>query len=157
MGEHYRIRAADVADLPAIAAMERKVFSDPWSPESLRLMLGHTALVADSPSGVAGYLFSRSAWEEGEILNLAVHEDHRRQGIGRRLVRKALTLLAAQGARTVFLEVRESNLAARAFYERLGFKERGRRRHYYRRPREDALVLARPVEPKKVPACEGPD
>lgn len=89
----------------------------------------------------AGYLLARHAADEGEILNLGVAPAARRRGIGRALVREGLNALAALGATRVFLEVRESNAAARALYAEFGFGEVGRRRGYYRRPTEDAIVL----------------
>jgi ribosomal-protein-alanine N-acetyltransferase len=90
---------------------------------------------------VAGYIIARPAANEGEILNLAVAAPHRGHGIARALVERALTRLGELGVATVYLEVRESNLAARTLYDRIGFREVGRRRGYYRRPREDAVLL----------------
>jgi ribosomal-protein-alanine N-acetyltransferase len=84
--------------------------------------------------------------EEAEILNLAVDSTRRRQGIGSLLMQNALAACKAVGARKIFLEVRDSNEAARKFYLRMGFTEVGRRREYYSRPLEDALILGRTVE-----------
>ena len=67
--------------------------------------------------------------------------DTRRGGIGRALVQKVISALTERGARQIYLEVRESNAGARAMYGALGFQEVGRRRGYYRRPIEDAIVL----------------
>ena len=67
--------------------------------------------------------------------------DVRRGGIGRALVQAVISALAARGVRQIYLEVRESNAGARAMYGALGFQEVGRRRGYYRRPAEDAIVL----------------
>ena len=92
---------------------------------------------------VAGYLFARRATDEAEILNLAIHPDHRRRGLATALVTGALQDLAQAGARRVFLEVRAANYEAQAFYQTLGFALRGRRKGYYSLPREDALVLSR--------------
>jgi ribosomal-protein-alanine N-acetyltransferase len=72
-----------------------------------------------------------------------VHPDHRRHRIASRLLHAALDALWEEGVQIAFLEVRESNQGARVFYERHGFAEVGRRRNYYRLPREDALILAR--------------
>lgn len=97
--------------------------------------------VAECDGAVAGYVVTRAMADEGEILNLAVAADQRRRGVGRRLAGTALEQLAASGARTVYLEVRESNAAARRLYGSLGFAEVGRRQGYYRRPTEAALIL----------------
>jgi ribosomal-protein-alanine N-acetyltransferase len=84
--------------------------------------------------------------EEAEILNLAVLGTRRRRGTGSRLMEDVIAACKAAGVRKIFLEVRESNEAARNFYSRMGFTEAGRRRQYYRQPAEDALVLMRKVE-----------
>jgi ribosomal-protein-alanine N-acetyltransferase len=94
---------------------------------------------------VAAYLVARRVLDEAEILNLAVHPDHARQGLGTGLIRDVMADLGRAGARRVFLEVRASNAGAQAFYARLGFEAKGRRRGYYSAPREDALVLARDI------------
>ncbi|HEX4561908.1 MAG TPA: ribosomal protein S18-alanine N-acetyltransferase, partial [Gemmatimonadales bacterium] len=90
---------------------------------------------------VAGYLVARQMADEGEILNIGVDPKSRRCGVGRILVSAGLSRLHALGARQVFLEVRESNVAARALYERFAFTEVSRRAKYYRRPVEDAILL----------------
>ena len=100
-------------------------------------------LVAETGEGLAGYVVAIDAADEGEILNLAVAPGGRRHGLGRALVREVLAALAERGAEHVYLEVRESNAPARALYAAHGFKEAGRRKAYYRRPVEDAIVLRR--------------
>jgi ribosomal-protein-alanine acetyltransferase len=90
---------------------------------------------------VVGYVVAIEAADEGEILNLAVAPAGRRTGLGRALVQHILEALTARGVRQVYLEVRESNAPARALYAAHGFKEVGRRKEYYRRPVEDAIVL----------------
>jgi [ribosomal protein S18]-alanine N-acetyltransferase len=100
-------------------------------------------LVADGPAAgtIAGYVVALDAADEGEILNLAVAPTARRHGLGRALVQQTVAVLSARGVEEVYLEVRESNGPARALYAAHGFKEVGRRRQYYRRPVEDAIVL----------------
>lgn len=118
------------------------MFSDPWSATDFRdsIALAHV-LVADYGLEVAGYVIARAIVDEGEILNLAVAPPHQRRGVGRLLARRALDELSARGARAVYLEVRESNTAARRLYESLGFEAVARRPNYYRQPVEAALVL----------------
>lgn len=137
-----RIRTAEPSDLPAIARIEREVFSDPWTPEALRGALSPLVFVAESEREVIGYLYACAAADEAEILNLAVAAPYRRRGVGGNLARHALATLARRGVRRVFLEVRASNQVAQRFYAQLGFRVVGRRRGYYRRPKEDALVLS---------------
>ena len=102
----------------------------------------HFLVVEAGGSGaIVGYVVALEAADEGEILNLAVAPAGRRHGLGRALVQRILEALTARGVRQVYLEVRESNAPARALYAAHGFKEVGRRKQYYRRPVEDAIVL----------------
>lgn len=129
--------------MPAVHAIEQAAFTDPWSARDFRECVASEVvfLVAATPDGVAGYVIAQDAADEGEILNLAVVPARHRAGIGRALVEHVLAALGKRGAERVFLEVRESNAAARALYGLLGFQEVGRRSRYYRRPVEDAIVL----------------
>jgi ribosomal-protein-alanine N-acetyltransferase len=147
MGARYHIRDALPADAAALVAIERRAFSDPWSEEGFREMLGIEGvlgLVAEGPDGVQGYAIAREVAGEGEILNLAVVPEHRGQGIAGVLLGAMLEGLATREVSEAFLEVRESNLIALALYHAHGFRVVGRRVAYYRQPREDALVLRRP-------------
>jgi ribosomal-protein-alanine N-acetyltransferase len=164
VGEGARLRAdgtmglrrATVADINSMLAIEAASFSDPWSRHAL---LGAVAspdtitTVAELvmpgviPTAVGGYsVLSRTA-DEAELLNLAVAETARGQGIGAALVEQAKRDATEWGAWAIFLEVRASNAAALALYERAGFREVGRRKDYYRRPSEDALILRRELLP----------
>ena len=123
-------------------AIEQRVFADPWSTQDFHdcVSFAHF-LVADEDGKIAGYVVALDAADEGEILNLAVGEGGRRRGLGRALVEAIVAVLSERGVRQVYLEVRESNAAARALYETFGFRDVGRRKAYYRRPVEDAIVL----------------
>lgn len=138
------IRAATAEDLPAIAAIEQASFSDPWSVKSFQSMLAHTlvtATVAERAGRVIGYCVAWLVGEEGEVVNFAVDPRERRSGAGAALLGDLLRATDAAGVISLFLEVRESNLAARTLYERRGFAVSGRRRAYYAKPIEDALVM----------------
>ena len=150
MDEPYRIRRAERADVPALARIERRCFSDPWSERGIQESIQSettVALVAENAEGEMGYLMARLSGEEGEILNLAVLPGYRRRGLGRRLLEQGLALLVGRGVREAYLEVRESNQAARDLYLGFGFRPVGMRPHYYRNPAEDALVLRARLEP----------
>jgi ribosomal-protein-alanine N-acetyltransferase len=150
MDARSRIRRAWPADAPVLAALERRCFPDPWSTESFREALGSpgvVALIREDDGEVTGYLLGREILGTGEVLNLAVAPERRRQGIGRALLEQAIEEIVARGGHEVFLEVRASNAAALELYQSMGFVLSGRRRHYYREPKEDALVLRAPVGP----------
>jgi ribosomal-protein-alanine acetyltransferase len=98
------------------------------------------ALVAEENGCIAAFLVASHVGPEWEIENVAVAPDARRRGLGSQLVREFLDTANQRGAESVFLEVRESNRAARALYEKGGFSETGRRKSYYSGPPEDAVV-----------------
>jgi [ribosomal protein S18]-alanine N-acetyltransferase len=155
------IRPATPVDIDAIVTIERVAFSDPpWSRRSFVSLLRDphvqflVAAVADplphagrelhsAPDvpEVAGYVVTWVVADEADVSNLAVSPGRQRRGIGRRLLEAAITGVQAVGARTVYLEVRESNVAALRLYDSRGFVVIGRRARYYRSPSEDALVL----------------
>ncbi len=144
MGAPFRVRPAQAADVAALVTLERRCFADPWSETSFREAVdaGVTfGLLAEADESVAGYVIAREAGDTGEVLNLAVAPERRRRGLARTLLDAGLDRLAARGVTEVFLEVRESNAAARALYGAAGFRAVGLRVGYYRNPREDALVL----------------
>jgi [ribosomal protein S18]-alanine N-acetyltransferase len=142
------IRRAGLADVSAIWAIETLSFPTPWSRWSFLAELGHRhshMLVAGpsvpQPWQTWAYLIFWVVLEEMHILNLAVHPTHRHKGIARRLLSEGLAQARTLGAELAWLEVRPSNLAARALYESFGFKEVGRRPGYYDDTHEDALLL----------------
>lgn len=98
-------------------------------------------LVADIEAELAGFAVARLITDEAEILNFAVKRAYRRCGVGRRLLEKLFRQLRELGATKVFLEVRESNAAAIAFYRKLGFESVGRRPSYYQQPDEAAIIM----------------
>ncbi len=140
------VRAATESDLDAVVAIERASFSDPWSRGSFRALVGAAHVyfpVVTSGTELDAFAIALFAADEGELANLAVAPASRGRGRGARLLDDVLAVAAVRGARTVWLEVRESNVAARALYGSRGFMEVGRRRRYYDDPVEDALVLRR--------------
>ena len=146
-------RAAEERDLPAIHAIECAVFGDPWSLEGFKDLLDHPRArmdVAHAADGeIVGYAVAWHVADESEIANLAVAPHARRRGIGALLLDRILRAAAAFGAKTVFLEVRESNEEARKLYEARGFEVAGRRSRYYRKPDEDALIMRRGVRSRQ--------
>ena len=132
-----------------IAALEKICFSDPWSEKSIASELDNKLafwLVATERDTVAGYIGSQTVMDETDMMNVAVHPDFRRQGIAEALVNALVEQLKTMGSRCLTLEVRASNAPAIALYEKLGFAQIGRRKNYYRNPREDALILRKEWE-----------
>ena len=105
------------------------------------MLPGVAAFVSERGDVISGIVVGRQVLDEAEILNLAVRQGARRQGEGRSLVRRALQDFAVRQVSRVFLEVRESNAGAIAFYRDLGFVAVGTRRDYYRDPTEAAAVM----------------
>ena len=137
-------RRAAAADVPAMHVIEAASFSDPWSRASFASLVLEPLVyvsVAEAEGAVCGYAVLLVAADEAEILNIAVVASARRRGIGARLLDDAILEGRARGARTMYLDVRDSNVAARALYESRGFVEAGRRRKYYTSPVEDAVSL----------------
>lgn len=99
-----------------------------------------TALILEEDSVAQGFIMGRALDEEWEIENIVVAGPAQRRGLGSHLLKEFLDLARDRGANTVFLEVRESNLAARRLYEKWAFVESGVRKRYYREPEEDAIV-----------------
>jgi ribosomal-protein-alanine N-acetyltransferase len=141
------VRPADASDVNRVSEIEKTSFTDPWSWSAFeRLVVERddrvNFAVACTANGiVAGYVVAWFVMDEGEIANLAVAAEERGKGIGAALLRAAIAAARAREVTTLYLEVRSSNTAARALYASHGFMEVGRRRGYYRRPVEDALVL----------------
>jgi len=124
--------------------LEEICFSDPWSERSIASELDNQLafwLVAVEEGSVAGYIGSQTVMDETDMMNVAVHPDFRRKGIAEALVNSLVEQLRKMGSHCLTLEVRVSNAPAIALYEKLGFTEIGRRKNYYRNPREDALIL----------------
>ena len=144
-----KIRPARADDMLSVGLIERESFADPWGPREFTSALEAPQtifFVADEEGVVQGYAIALSVADEAEILNLAVHPSLRGRGLGGKLLDAALAEARARGAVQIFLEVRESNLAARGLYAARGFDEVTRRRGYYRHPVEDALVLRLAVQ-----------
>ncbi len=130
--------------VPQVAELEKLCFVDPWDEGSIAHELVNPLshwLVALEDGQVAGYIGSQTVIDETDMMNVAVHPDHRRKGIAEALVGALVSDLKEKGSHCLTLEVRASNDAAKALYEKLGFAHVGTRRNYYRHPKENGLIL----------------
>ena len=140
------IRLGNISDIPHVIRIEQASFADPWGSSDFKSVLESPQtifLIAFEGTGgsVIGYAIALTVLDESEILNIAVDPAMRGRGYGGKLLDVAIAEVVERGAVAAFLEVRESNSAARELYRSRGFQELSRRREYYRKPVEDALVL----------------
>lgn len=153
-GEGYRVRAMEEGDLPRVARVERASFSVPWSRQAFGKLMGRREVLCrvverEGPGDpqVVGHAILWCLADEAELANIAVAPEERGRGLGGLLLDAVLEEVRDWRVRRVFLEVRRSDDRAQRLYRSRGFRHLGIRRDYYRRPREDALVMARAVAP----------
>ncbi|MCD7735087.1 MAG: ribosomal protein S18-alanine N-acetyltransferase [Clostridiales bacterium] len=143
----YQLVPMDRELVPQIAALERQIFSMPWTEEMLNdeldSLTSSCIVAVTGEREVLGYASLTVVLDEGYINNIAVKEEYRRQGLASDLLGVFLRFAQAQHLSFLTLEVRESNHAARDLYTKFGFQETGRRKNYYDKPTEDALLMTR--------------
>lgn len=136
-------------DVGRVAELELASFTAPWSPDTFVHLLDRSGcelrVLEDPEAGVVAYAVLWCILDQGELANFAVAESHRGRGLGRRLLEHVLEVARERGVEALYLEVRVSNEAALALYRAYGFTEVGRRKKYYDKPVEDALVMVRRV------------
>lgn len=129
--------------IPTLAVIEQQCFHTPWSENALAAELeedGSLFLVAEGPEPL-GYVGCKTVLDEGYITNVAVRPDARRHGIARRLLQELQKVAEKQGLSFITLEVRVSNVAAIALYEKAGYISVGTRKAFYHDPKEDAMLM----------------
>lgn len=141
-----QIRTMTEDDLKQVAAMEQKIFSQPWSMDSLKsAMLRedniYLAVVRSSTEEVIGYCGLWGIMGEGAIYNVAVSPDYRNRGVGEAMLTELLDRGRKAGLKDFTLEVRKSNEYAIRLYQKLGFCSEGIRKNFYEFPTEDAVVM----------------
>ena len=140
-----RIRTMTHADLKYVLEIERKNYQFPWEEDIFTdcFKAGYGCWVCEYEKKILGYSLLSMAVGEAHILNISVHPDEQKQGIGRRMLEHLIDVARGK-AESVFLEVRPSNIHAIALYEDMGFNEIGVRKGYYptENGREDAIMLA---------------
>jgi [ribosomal protein S18]-alanine N-acetyltransferase len=138
-----RLAPAGPQHASGVAALHARAFRRGWSEEEVDALLTDRAVLGDCASfngKFAGFILSRRAADEAEILSVTVHDKQRGCGVGRALLELHLRRLAGVGARTVFLEVEEGNEPALRLYRRAGFRQVGQRPNYY--PQADGRTVA---------------
>jgi [ribosomal protein S18]-alanine N-acetyltransferase len=147
----FQVDEMTPADVEAVAALEQASFNDPWPIESFIKELNTNQLalylVLRHQDRVVAYVGAWVIIDEVHITTLAVEEEYRRQGMATRLIETLIEKVLPYSATSITLEVRPSNIAARTFYEKLGFEIYGCRRRYYKD--EDALIMTKtPIAPE---------
>jgi ribosomal-protein-alanine N-acetyltransferase len=143
MKEGYVIRRGDPDDIDKIISIALTAnTASRWTPSEYEEIFKtrRLLLVAEHCGEVVGFLVAHDIAGEWELENVAVEEEWRQFGIGAFLISSLINEAGQSHARFIFLEVRESNSAARRLYEKCGFEQYGRRRSYYSDPPEDALL-----------------
>ena len=138
-----RLTRLTATHLQAVEALERAVFSNPWSAKALELLcseraFGFVVMQEDKAAAYGGML---TVLDEGQITNIATHPHHRRRGYAAMVLQALLGEARERGIAFVTLEVRASNAPARALYEKCWFEVCGERRAYYENPTEDAILM----------------
>ena len=143
----YEVRFMTEEDIPQVCHLEKTSFSQPWSEFAFHSELADNELAyyvvlvpKAAPEQVVGYGGLWIILDEAHITNIAIDEGHRRKGLGEQVLTAMLQCAAELGARAATLEVRKSNTAAQALYEKDGFFLAGVRREYYLDNREDAYI-----------------
>ena len=130
-------------DLDKVAAMEKEIFSMPWSKESFResLLQNYSYFFVVEEGDILGYCGVHNFGGDGEITNVAVDKNARGQGVATKMLQYAMEETKKIGVEAFTLEVRVSNTNAIGLYEKLGFENKGIRKNFYENPVEDAMIM----------------
>ena len=134
--EQFQIREMRETDIAQVEAIEQEIFSVPWSEKSF-------LSACTTPEEVAGYCGLWSVLGEGNITNMAVAEKYRRNGVAEALMKEMEERGRQKDVTIFFLEVRESNDAARRLYEKMGYEQIGVRKNFYEKPAENAIIMSK--------------
>jgi ribosomal-protein-alanine N-acetyltransferase len=142
---HPEIRPMCESDLDQVIRIERQIFLFPWSLANFAdsLKAGYLCRVMEENLTILGYSILMIGPDESHILTLGINPDWQRRGLGEKMLHYLIDLSAEHGAKSVLLDVRESNQGAARLYRQLGFEQIGKRKGYYPAMcgREDALVM----------------
>jgi ribosomal-protein-alanine N-acetyltransferase len=143
----FLIERLTTEKISEVAKLDKLCFSLPWSEKSFELLCDgkNVGFVAVNDGEVVAYGGMLVVLDEGQITNIAVHPSYRRQGLGERIVSSLLEYGKEKQLSNISLEVRESNTAAKALYEKLGFLSVGVRKNFYSFPTENAIVMIKNI------------
>ena len=144
--EGFELKIFAPEHIPEAAEIERLCFSEPWTEEALSYMCTSPntraiAVIDRSNGALAAYGGAQFVLDEANIVNIATHPDYRRRGCASAIMHALEAFMRDNGVEFVYLEVRESNIGARALYEKEGFAPCGIIKNYYRFPAEDAVEM----------------
>ena len=139
------IRKFKKGDEEGIALLEKECFSSPWSSEAIgnSAKEGIIFLVYEKEGKILGYIGLQRVLDEGYITNIAVNSQYRRCGIGKELLLAIDEIGKELKLSFISLEVRQSNLSAISLYEKMGYKNEGIRRNFYKSPTENAIIMTK--------------
>ncbi|EGT3615291.1 ribosomal-protein-alanine N-acetyltransferase [Clostridium perfringens] len=142
----YKIEPMNSSHIEGVFEVSKLSLAEAWNIESIEKELSNKLakyLVALDENKVIGFLGMWVVFDEGDITNIAVHPDYRKQGIGNLLMDNLITLCKENNINSLTLEVRESNLPAQNLYKKHEFKEEGIRKNFYDNPKENAIIMWR--------------
>ena len=149
MNNSIIIRRMSYKDIPEVAYVEKTCFSMPWSEKSFEdsLSLDYAYFfTAECDNKIVGYVGMYQVADEGDITNIAVLPQYRRNGIAGRLISEVKNISKELGIRVINLEVRESNENAISLYKKNGFKDMGIRKNFYEKPVENAIIMENEID-----------
>lgn len=150
VGSIFSVSRMKSDDIPEAAALEREIFSDPWSEDMLRSGFAAPSQlyfsVREQGGALVGYGAVMTVLDEGELLRIGVAPAFRRQGAAAMLMEQIFRTAAERKLAFMTLEVRKGNAPAVGLYEKYGFAAESVRKHYYRNPTEDALIMRKIFE-----------
>lgn len=140
------LREMKEQDSSKIAQLEQAVFGDAWTKAGIEETWRQShafVVVAEENDEIKGYCIIYYVLDEAEIARIAVSKSNRCTGIGSRILEEAEKICLGKGALRLLLDVRESNKAARKFYQKHGFRQDGIRKNFYADPVEDAVLMSK--------------
>ncbi len=144
-----RVEELREQELSGVWRLEKEIFSDAWSEQGLRetwRQPGAVIFGAWDGDTLAGYAIVYYVLDEAEIMRIAVEDARRRQGAAGQMLLRIKGFCAEKGIGKIFLEVRESNAPAIAFYRKHGFQADGIRKNFYTNPAENAILMSSEVK-----------